>query len=1384
MHKTKGNKKLIWLIIGLLGLPLWGNTQPYFFEQLPSHIGLTQSAITAIHQDSDGYLWIGTWYGLARYDGYHIKLFQYHPNEPNSLSNNKINLIFEDSKHRLWVGTESGGLLLYDNRLEHFKRYQYQQGATDRLSNNQILSMIEDQRDGTLWIGTDFGLNHFNPDTEKFQVYLKEPEYANSLADNHIRALYQEDNGTIWVGTKEGISILNKKGKTTQFSSFAVHPEGAAEAHLHNFIYKIIEHQGDIWVGSNAGLKKIESKNIGRIKHYEYKESKANSLSNNFISTILPMATGSDTLLIGTGDGLNILNTKTNKFSVLQSKTQATSQLNNQYILSLFKDNAGILWVGTNEGLYKLVESPFMNIKIAAASTSNYNDFTYMSQSKQQKNVLWVGTMGGGLNKITFDKDYETYTTTTYKIANQAVNQFTNFIYSVYADHEGCLWVGTRGAGLLCIKESEIPTTSSIISKYQQFSAINDSVLDEDYIMVTEESVNGGLWLGGWDKGAFKLNKKTGAIRHFSIDKNAQSNGVQFPIIFFKEEILERDTFLWVVSRGSGVHQFTYYPSTSRLEPLRHFNEKNGLTSDFCNLIYMDEEGEKLVGGERGITVLKNGKIVDVINKEDGLKHDLIQNIIKDEVGRYWVSTNQGISSFRYDDGVVTAVQNYDTRNGLMEEFFHSSSGTSLAGNHLIFGGVNGATLFNPDKISTNTISPRAVLADFKLFNKSVEIGEEVSKKVLLSSSINTTEQIQLRHSDNVFTITFSGLHFTHPEKNTYAYRLDGFDKNWIYTDATHRTAHYTNLSHGNYTFRVKAANADGIWGEEKILSIKILPPFWLTWWAYLIYLALFVGILYGVRALTLMRVNFNNKLELERLEREKLEEVNQMKLQFYTDVSHDLRTPLTLLLSPLEDILKNAKVDFNTKNSLLLMHKNATRLMRMINQLLDFRKDDAHKTQLAVAEHDFVDFADEIVMAFKELAQQRGIELRFDAYIENLPLWFDDEHFEKVIYNLLSNAFKFTPDGGRIAVNITENETQAILVVSDTGEGIAPEELPHVFDRFYSVKKKNKHTHGTGIGLALAKRVVENHHGTISVKSKLQEGTAFTIKLQKGKKHFKKDQFQKEQTQQTPAFVPITQIEETTHPTTDTAHRYTILIVEDNTDIRAYLKLKLQDSYHIVEANNGVQGLEEATAKLPDLVISDISMPEMDGIEFCRQLKSNLQTSHIPIILLTARTSLVYQLSGLETGADDYVTKPFNMEVLASRITNLLQSRQLLKKHYAKNMLLKPSDIVVNSLDEEFLKNTIKLIEEHIDDSSYSIELLSKDLHMSRMNFYRKIKALTNTTPNAFIRKIKMQRAAQLLKSKQYTVTEVTYKVGFSDLKYFRQKFKEEYGVSPSAYE
>ncbi|NUO01038.1 MAG: response regulator [Saprospiraceae bacterium] len=1394
---------------------LFAQPANYRFEQIKAELGLDQGTITAILQDRKGFMWFGTWLGLAQYDGYEVRFFK--QSAGTGLGSNKVTALLEDRKGRLWVGTSNAGLYLFDREKERFIAYQRESDNANSLSNNNVWALCEDD-EGFLWIGTDKGLNRLNPESGRFSHFYRQPGDDASLSNDFIYSLCTGPDGSIWVGTIDGLNRIvrqpNRQG--WQVMRYEIAPSSTENTEFHRFIYRIrnaLHEPNALWIGTKGGLKKATyaPAQAGRwqsIVHFEHVPGDPSSLSNNYVTDIWERK-GDSSLWLATFHGLNRLAFGGHKFRRFHSGDDERYSITNNTVRSLFEDRGGIFWIGTEKGVNRInfKSKPFYHLSPDPVKNSNRNITASLVRGRAEEG-LWLGTRGGGLMFLPMENgQFQQQKIRQIPLQTHTASMAAAMVSYLILDRKGNIWMTTHGAGVLRFSETRPPPAGPVT----HFSKGRNQNLPDDYVMTFFESEKDGVWLGMWDAGLCRYDESRGQFRQFTRSDDASAfNFRAFPNVNMLETKEGQRSILWVATRGGGLLKLSFNPQKETLDVLANFTHKESDPGSIChdvvNYLFLDSRNNLWVGTEGGLDMLAPGaQAFQHHSEKNNAVNDIVRGILEDRQGNIWYSSQTGgISCLNQSGETVTFTSNGD----LQGNYFYEPANCVLpAAGMMVFGGVNGLTYFNPSRIQKNKTVPAVAITGFRLFNTPVKPGQySDSGRLILDKSIIESPQITLEHTQNVLAFEFAALQYDYPEKNRFAYKLAGFNKDWTYVDAGQRLAQYTNLPHGDYTFIVKATNSDGVWNETPAtVKLCILAPWWQTWWAYAAYILFGLGVIYGIRRVELTRFDLRKKLAIERVEREKLEELSQMKSQFFTNISHELRTPLTLIISPLEQLIREARTNRTFYQTFSLMHHNASRLLTMINQLLDIRKGEEGMTKLHVSEDDFVQFVEEIVLSFKSWANQREIDLVFLPETPSFKVWFDREQMEKVAYNLLSNAFKFTPDKGRVRVEVLTTGAGALqqfacLRVSDTGPGIPEDQQTRIFERFYQVAHQKpvrggQEGIGTGIGLALVKLLVERHHGQVEVVSKMGEGSTFSIFLPLGNAHFSPEDIQK-----SPAiseslishFLPVRQdipheaAPTATEPSAETITRkYPLLIVEDNEDIRAFLRQSLESEYEIAEAADGKTGLALALENPPDLVISDIAMPEMDGIELCRNLKTNVLTSHIPVILLTARTSLIFKIDGLETGADDYITKPFNLHLLRLRMRNLIHIREKLREKYNRQLEFKiPETEADTSLDDTFLATLIRSIENNLEDSEFSVDQLAAGVFLSRMQLYRKLKALTDQTPHDLIRTCRLRKAAALLATGKYTVAEITYKVGYTDLKHFREQFRKQFGVSPSAYE
>jgi ligand-binding sensor domain-containing protein/signal transduction histidine kinase/DNA-binding response OmpR family regulator len=1344
--------------------------QDLSFKRLTINEGLSQNTAFCILQDKTGFIWIGTEDGLNKYDGYDFTIYKHENNNRNSLGNSQVNALCEDPKENLWVGT-SKGLNLLNRERESFSLK----------SNDFVTTLLYDSR-GNLWIGTFNGLKRYDYQSKKIITYKP----SNVNGGNRVQTIFEDSHKMLWISIGNDLKCFDPAGK-----KFLPLPEGIkGNIALRKSNVRVIKQDsyGNYWFGTeSSGLYKFDP-NTNTGINYKHDVNNENSLPVNVVRSLFSYS--KNELWIGTRDGLSVLNLQTSHFTNYRYNPYDPKTLSHNSIRDMVRDRAGNMWIGTFAGGLNIFSSSSTNFSYIGEQAGKKTGLSHRVVSsilKADNGAFWIGTEGGGLNYVDRKKGiYKSY------VIN---SKQQNIVKSLARDKNGNLWIGNYD-GL-----SYLNTHSGALINYE--IAENDAKPENKQVYALAVASN-GIWMGTDGRG-LKFKDNNGTITTYVNNaKNKQSVSGNIVIALLKTP----EDNLWIGTE-TGLSYFDKSKNTFR-QFLNQSNNPNSLSHNTVLALFSDHQQRLWIGTEGGGLNLydkTSGKFYAITNKH-GLANSVIHGIREDKAGNLWVSTNKGLSKIMFRNfGLpikpeMLQVMNYTVADGLQSNQFASGAAETGDNGELLFGGINGVTTFFPDKIIRNAFKPKVVITDFLIKNNPVVINGEHSP---LEKAIGETDKMTLTHDQAFITFKFAALNFVNPEKNQYAYKLEGFyDDDWHFV-GNQRTATYTNLDAGKYTFMIKAANNDGVWNNEiKSLQITVLPPWWETWWAYLIYATIIGLLLYIFYYYSVKTAKLKNDLAFEHQSHEKDQELAQRKLSFFTNISHEIKTPLTLILAPIDKLLGLNEGNNKIQNQLMLMQRNGERLLRLINQLLDFRKFESGSMQLQSAEGNVVRFMKEILIAFESYASHRRIRIKLLSEQQSIRAWFDRDKLEKVMYNLLSNSLKFTPEGGQVAIHLKttaaeDGNGQLLIEVEDNGIGISPEHINKIFEQFNHFDDNNANVGGTGIGLAFSKGLIELHHGTITVQSTVavpeQEGaTLFTISLPLGKAHLSeeemianyKDSENIDGYKDTEISAIAKQAIEKRkqHVLTVTGkERLILLIVEDNFDVRQFVAAHFESEFEIHQAENGVKGLEIALEIIPDIIISDVMMPEMDGITLCSKIKSDTRTSHIPVILLTARTPLVYKIEGYETGADDYITKPFNLNMLEARVWNLLDSRLKLRERYRKEISLQPKNVAITSPDEKFLEKAMAYIEQNISEPSLSVEELGKEVGMSRVTLYRKVKALTDQTAIEFIRSVRLKRAAQLLEQNKLNVNEVAYMVGFQDIDYFRRCFKEQFGFTPKEY-
>jgi ligand-binding sensor domain-containing protein/signal transduction histidine kinase/AraC-like DNA-binding protein len=1339
----------------------------FSFDHLSVTNGLSQSTVLSICKDSRGYLWFGTRDGLNRYDGRSFKIYRSDPEDVSTISaEDYISSIVEDKKKQLWIGTQNG-LNRYIPETDSFERIIYNQKDPNSISDKIILAMLADQK-GRIWFGTNLGLSMLeSPNSRKFKRFFK----ANGLAGNSIYALAEDSKGNIWVGSSEGLTRISKKDKQYVFKTF-VNRASDPGSISGNSIKSIAEdQQGRIWVGTETeGLNLFQPETENFI-HFKHSPLSLNGISNNFLRKIMIAKNGA--IWIATMNGLNILDPKTLRFTSYVHDADNRKSLSDNSIKDIFEDDQGSIWVGSMFGGINVAHRntiPFTVYKYNKYKNSISSDIISVIAGDSEGN-LWIGTEGQGLNYYNF----KTNQFTQYSSDPRDPGSLgSNTIKAIYKDRKGRIWIGLFQGGL----ELFLPESGKF--KHYRPRPGQPNALSYGYVSSISETDQGILLIGTSSKG---LNFFDPEREIFKVINDLPKEGLQLTSSYIRFAYQDSKRNLWVgTPRGlnllkAGENRFQYF-----FKSLKH---ADSLHANQISCIREDSKGNIWIGSMRGGLSLYQPKKQSFVTytKIDGLASDNIIDLLDDNEGNLWISSDRGLTKF---DLLKKTFKNYNVTDGLPANEFNVNSAYKDKDGRLYFGSYNGLVAFTPRDIKENTVVPNVVFSGLKLFNKPVGIN---GPDHLLKEDISFSKEITFSASQNIFTIEFLALNYIQPQRNRYAYQLEGFEKDWNYVSIP--TATYTNLPAGKYRFLVKASNNDGLWSSiPASIEIRILPPLWRTWWAYTLYVMAISAALYYVLRFTRKQQQLKSELYYEHLNSQRQEELYQMKLDFFTRISHEIRTPLTLIFAPLEKLIRETKE--NTAVSIPLQHvkKNADRLLRLMSELLDFRKIETGNVKLQVSENELVGFCRQIYTSYENLAELKRIDYQFSCRQDTIPVYFDPAQLEKVFYNILSNAFKYTPDGGKITFLVIKDDDLVKVIIEDNGIGIPADVLDKIFNNFYQVKWSGSSHEGWGIGLALVKNIVELHKGQVSVFSeeageKEYGSTSLSVALHLGNAHFTTEELVSDTLQHAlkeTVVLPEGQIGPV--PNSEASEKkQSILVVEDNDELRGFIVQSLWTNYHVLEAVNGIEGCEQALNHLPDLIISDVSMPEMNGFDFCSNIKQDENTSHIPVIMLTAMATTSQQIDGLEAGADVYMTKPFSLQILELHIRNLLRGREELRQKYVKQIMLTPRKLELVSPDEKFLNKLMALIESKMEDPDFNVSTLVDQIGMSQTVLYKKIKALTGLSITDFIKSQRLKRAAQLLKENQLSISEVAYSVGFNDRKYFSKEFRKQFGVAPSEY-
>lgn len=1302
-------------------------------------------------------MWFATDDGLNKFDGTNFTVYRNITGDTTSLRVNEVLTLCEDKQGNVWAGTSGGGLSLYDRKKDNFTNYPTQNVFGGFSTKSVIRSICCDHR-GKLWIAQFEGVYEFDPVTK----IPRELPLGKATDRNRVKitlfCVFEDSKHRIWIGSDYGLYLY--KRETDSFVRFAHNPKDSTS--LSNDVVKTIteDSTGNLWLGTVDGLNKLPAGKTGFV-HYKNTGPGAIGLNSNEINFVAADKEGE--LWMGTNAGLNKFNPATNTVTVFEPDPENIHSLTSKNVKCAYIDKQGIYWFGTFRGGINKYDKNgnLFNLKLSNNFQENSNKAAIITSLAENKNGnVFIGTDDEGL--LEFDRKTE-------KLQRVAFPKGPNgviAIISMQLARNNKLYIGSFAHGLFILD-----VATGHMQNLKKGTGVND--LNSNDIFCLKEDSKGNIWVGTNGAGVNVIKDKKVIVK-LTPNPNGP-NEEALPVNGYARAFAEdNEGNMWIGSHGAGLAMYNTATHTFKV-----FTRDNSqLTSDKIEALLCDSHGNIWVGTYGGGLSLFDKARNQFINfsEKDGLQNTTIYQLVEDLQGRIWLSTNTGIGCF---DLSTKSFRNFNNQHGVQNNNFVHGSGIRLSDGELFFGGLQGFNYFDPASLTINRNVPAVLLTDLKISNKSVIAGNDAPIK----EHISVAQEIRLDYKQN-FALSFVALNYTNPKQNQYAYKLEGFDKDWNYTGIIN-TASYTNLDPGHYTFKVKASNNDGVWSiHETQIKIYVKPPFWATIYAYIFYFLVIAGVLLysRYRAITKLRRKF--ALEQERREVRRMQELDRLKLKFLTNLSHDFRTPISLIMGPVEQLIQE-----NTRgrsDKLLMIRRNARRLLNLVNQLLDFRKMEEHELKLQLSKGEFVTFLKEVCESFRDLSERKNINFTFTSHLTQLHTRFDRDKIERILFNLLSNAFKFTMTGGDVGVEISNSEKQVsagskwvTIKVTDTGIGIPKEEQEKIFEHFAQHNTpENILNQGTGIGLSITKEFVKMHGGTIDVESIIGKGSSFIIQIP-----LTVLAEPVEEKPIAPSIIESELLPQEVNEPDPMPNALSVLLIEDNEDFRFYLKDNLKNHYKILEAADGKEGWQKALACHPQLIVSDISMPEMDGITLVKKLKADKRTSHIPVILLTAMTGEEEQLRGLGTGANDYITKPFNFEVLNAKIKSLLILQHTMQNAYTKQIKVVAPEVEFESADEKLLQEIVGYLEKNLSNSQLSVEALSKEVGMSRTSLYSKLLELTGQSPVEYIRSFRLEKAAALMEKSNMNIAEIAYQVGFTTPNYFARSFKGKYSMLPSEY-
>lgn len=1310
---------LVWFCTGMQG--------QVSFAHIGLEDGLSQSTVLSITQDVQGNMWFATFNGVNRFDGYDFTVYRHETGNAGSIGDNMVYAVKADDKGGVWVGTNNW-LSYYDADRDAFRNYRCPQKEED-----VRVMQIADVDDSRLLVNTSAGLYVFHvADTSFVQSGL-----PADLFRLKATAIYRSKD-SLYIGAKDGLWMYSFASRTLEHLHAL--PLGRKE------ILTLLQHGNHLWIGTEGdGLYRMD-RTTRELRHYT--AGGPDGLSSNFVRSLALDAR--NRLWVGTFTSLDIYDEATGRFQVYTSNRRQNRSLSQSSIRSIFMDSQGGMWLGTYFGglnYYHPLRERFRHIRFSPEGNS-LNDNVIGCITEDRKGNLWIGTNNGGVNYYDIRSGEYTYYTKEQGLGS-------NDVKAIYVDEQaGKVYIGTHTGGLN-ILDRRTGRIESLMPETTRLTNMN--------VFAIQPCADGRhLWIGTLE-GLVHFDKAT---KTFSDIKGNVSLGVKR----IRTLLLDQENRLWVggedglaVCSGKG----------DSLSSVRMVSGESAFESATVYGVFEASDGDIWIATRNGLYGFSAGRDSVVhYSVADGMPDAIVYGVLEDEKHRLWISTDNGLSCF---DPESRKFRNFTDVDGLQSNQFTPYACCLASSGEMYFGGINGITAFHPERLQDNPYAPRAVISELRLFGDPVHPNDQTG---ILQKHISLTDRITLNHKQSSFALSFVVSNYIAGKHNTFAYKLDGYDKRWFVVDDNQRWATYANLPHGTYNFLVKVANNDGKWCDEVTsLEIKVLPAWYQTWWA----IALFALMIIGVITLVI-------RFYWERADKVRQKELQEVKTRFFINISHELRTPLTLIVAPLQDLLDKV-TDKWVRSQLEYMKRNTDRLLHLVNQLMDYRRAEKGVFELRVKCINVGQIVEKNFRYYEPLARKKHIDYNLRSELGGRQVWCDASYIELILNNLLSNAFKYTNDGQSIFVNLKAAGDDLLLQVQDTGVGIPVNKQAKIFERFYQVESEHI---GSGIGLSLVQKLVELHHGRIEVDSAVGKGSCFSVYLPLSREAYAEEELSGGTQQEEPVYstnardMYIVDTEEALEPAesdVDTDRKETILVVEDNDEIRHYMSRGLERFFIVKEVENGEEAVELLKTEEISLILTDVMMPVMDGIQLCKYVKQNLKTCHIPVIILSAKAEVKDQLDGLQVGADDYIAKPFSLSVVVMKIKNILRTHYRAIEHYSKSLEIEPEKIALNRLDEEFLSKAVSVVEKNLEKPDFSADDFALEMGMSRSSLHLKMKGITGESTTEFIRKIRFNQACKLLKEGRYNVAEISTMVGFSTPSYFSTSFKKYIGCMPSEY-